>query len=131
MEVNVAGICAIAVIAALLSLAIKKGTPQLALLLTIAAGVVIFGVVVSFLPSTVTKIQSLINATGLNTEYGVVLLKSLGICFLCQFASDACKDAGQSSLAGKVELTGKLMIVILALPLVESILQTAGNLLGG
>lgn len=128
---NVIGVCAIAIIAALLALSIKKTTPDMALVLTLSAGIIIFIAIVSFLPETISKIQRLMDSTGMNSEYAGILFKSLGICFLCQFASDACKDAGQSALASKVELTGKLMIVVMTLPLIEFITQTVFQLLGG
>lgn len=128
---NIIGVCAVAIVSALLALTIKKTTPQISLVITIAAGVIIFAAILSFLPSTLSKIQTLVSATGMNTEHGSILFKSLGVCFLCQFASDTCKDAGQTSLASKVELVGKIMIVIMALPLVESITQTATTLIGG
>lgn len=128
---NIVGICAVAIVSAILALTIKKTTPQISLVITIAAGVIIFAAILSFIPQTLSKIQKLVSATGMNTEYGGILFKSLGICFLCQFASDTCKDAGQTSLASKVELVGKLMIVIMALPLVEYITQTAATLIGG
>lgn len=75
--------------------------------------------------------NSLLTRAGMPVEYGGILLKSLGICFLCQFSSDACKDAGQSALASKVELAGKLMIVLIALPMIEDITQTAVGIIGG
>ncbi|HHZ05688.1 MAG TPA: stage III sporulation protein AD [Clostridiales bacterium] len=128
---NIIGLCALAITGALLALWLKNTTPSLSLLVTLAAGVVIFGVILSFIPSAVTKIQELITATGLSSQYGGILFKTLGICFLCQFSSDACRDAGQNALASKVELAGKLMIVILALPMVESITSTATTLIGG
>jgi stage III sporulation protein AD len=50
---------------------------------------------------------------------------------LAQFAADACRDAGESALASKMELAGKITILILALPLFEKITQTAVGLIGG
>jgi stage III sporulation protein AD len=61
----------------------------------------------------------------------VILFKTLGLCFLAQFAADSCRDAGENALASKVELAGKLAIVILALPLFEKITSTALALIGG
>ena len=58
-------------------------------------------------------------------------MKTLGICFLTQFAVDSCKDAGESALASKVELAGKVTVVVMALPLFQSIASTAVSLVGG
>lgn len=128
---NIIGICAAAIAAALLALWLKKSTPHFALLLSLGAGIVIFAAVLTFIPSVLTKIEDLLSQTGMLSQYGTILFKTLGICFICQLSSDACRDAGQNALASKVELAGKLMIVVLALPLIENITQTATKLIGG
>ena len=68
---------------------------------------------------------------GISGEYGVILLKTLGVCFLTQLSADSCRDAGEGALAAKVELAGKLFIVILALPLFQQIAGSALSLIGG
>lgn len=83
------------------------------------------------MPTVIDKITLLTLETGVNTNYTGTLLKSLGICFICQFSSDICKDAGQNALSSKVELAGKIMILILALPLIDEVLSTATSLLSG
>lgn len=128
---NIIGICVIAVVGAILALTLKSTTPHISLIIVLAAGIIIFISILFFMPQVIIKVKNLISFTGMDESYAVVLFKSLGICFLCQFATDACKDAGQSSLASKVELAGKLMIVTLSLPLIESIINTAANLIGG
>ena len=50
---------------------------------------------------------------------------------MAQFAADACRDAGESSLASKVELAGKVAVILMALPLFEAIANTAITLIGG
>lgn len=119
-----------AVIGAILVLTLKQTSPQMGLLLTLATGVMILITVFSFLPTVTDKITQLMSETGVNYQYTSILIKSLGICFICQFASDICKDAGQTALSSKVELAGKLMILISAVPLMEEVLNTATSLLG-
>lgn len=128
---DILGICIIAVTGSILVLTLKQSVPQLALLLTLSVGVIILISVLSFLPIITDKITQLMSQTGVNSKYISILIKALGICFICQFASDICKDAGQSALASKVELAGKIMILISALPLIEEVLNTASALLSG
>lgn len=128
---NVLGICILAVTGAVLILTLKQTSPQFALLLTLAVVVTILITIISFLPTVIDKITLLTSETGVNTNYTGTLLKSLGICFICQFSSDICKDAGQNALSSKVELAGKIMILILALPLIDEVLSTATSLLSG
>ena len=83
-----------------------------------------------FLPA-VNQIKNLLYNTKISHDYIIILFKSLGICFITQFASDSCSDAGEESLSSKVELAGKVAIIITALPLFEKVTNIALNLIGG
>lgn len=128
---NILGLCVAVIIAAVLSVMLKKYNPEISMLVAVGAGVVVFALILSKISPALTQVSNLLTRAGMPVEYGGILLKSLGICFLCQFSSDACKDAGQSALASKVELAGKLMIVLIALPMIEDITQTAVGIIGG
>lgn len=128
---NIAGICILAVVTAIIAIALKQNVPQFALVLSLVTGVVILISIASYLPDFTEKLDLLMTQTGVDAEYSKVLLKAVGICFICQFSSDICKDSGQSALAGKVELAGKILILISSLPLMEEILETANSLLAG
>ena len=52
----------------------------------------------------------------------LVVLKAAGIALVAQNMQDVCKDAGLSTLAGKVELAGRCLILVCALPLFENIM---------
>ena len=123
-------ICIAAVAATILAVTLKRYNPEISMLLAIGAGVIIFVLVLNQIPQALSQINTLLSRAGMPLQYGQVLFKALGICFLCQFSSDACKDAGQSALASKVDLAGKLMIVLLALPMLEDIINTAVALMG-
>ncbi|HIR03858.1 MAG: stage III sporulation protein AD [Acutalibacteraceae bacterium] len=127
---DIFAICIAAVAATILAVTLKRYNPEISMLLAIGAGVGIFVLVLSQIPQALSQISTLLSRAGMPLAYGQVLFKALGICFLCQFSSDACKDAGQSALASKVELAGKLMIVLLALPMLEDIVNTAVTLMG-
>ena len=127
---DIFAICIAAVAATILAVTLKRYNPEISMLLAIGAGVGIFVLVLSQIPQALSQISTLLSRAGMPLAYGQVLFKALGICFLCQFSSDACKDAGQSALACKVELAGKLMIVLLALPMLEDIVNTAVTLMG-
>ena len=107
------------------ALALKKYAPETSVLLIITAGAFIFINIIS----KVSPVMDQINSLNVSGEYTDILIKSLGICMICQFVSDTCKDCGQSSLASKVELASKTVIIITALPLFRNILNTAMDLM--
>ena len=128
---NIIGIVGAALIAAILAVTLKRYNQEYVVIISIIAGVVILVEILLNLTPAVREITTLLSGVGLSQEYGLILFKTLGICFLAQFAADSCRDAGESALASKVELAGKISILVLSLPLFEDIAQTALGLIGG
>ena len=128
---NIVGVAGIAVCAAAIAAMLRRYHQEYAVFVSIAAGVVILFSIFSSVSPAVHQISTLLSSAGLTSDYAVILFKTLGICFLAQFAADACRDAGESALASNVELAGKIAIVVLSLPLFEKIAQTAVKLTGG
>ena len=99
------------------------------ILVSLACGIVIFSmIIVSMLPAFETM-ASLMQKAQINTAYTKAIIKTLGVCYVTQLASDSCKDAGQSAIASKVELSGKVFIVIISLPLFEDLIDIAFSLI--
>ena len=127
---NIVGLAGIGIVIALIAQMLKRYNPELAMAISLCAGIFIALLVVAQLVSVIGEVESIFNQTGLSSHYSVILLKALGICFLAQFASDACRDVGETSLAGKIELAGRTAVVALALPLFQSVLNIAVKLIG-
>lgn len=128
---NVVGIAGAALVAAILAVTLKRYNQEYAVIISIIAGVVILVEILLNVTPAVQQIAGLLSGVGLSQGYGLILFKALGICFLAQFAADSCRDAGESALASKVELAGKISILVLSLPLFEDIAQTALGLIDG
>ncbi|MDD5952890.1 MAG: SpoIIIAC/SpoIIIAD family protein [Oscillospiraceae bacterium] len=124
-------IIGLAVITVIITLLLKKHHKEYGILAAIAGGaVILFSVITALLPIT-EQIADWFDSAGVVGSNLAILLKSMGICFLTQFASDTCKDAGESALASKVELAGKVAVVLTSLPLFRTIAETALSLTGG
>lgn len=63
-----------------------------------------------------------------NTIYVKTILKIIGIAYIAEFASHISKDAGQGTLAAKVELAGKILILAMAIPILTVLIETVINL---
>ena len=92
------------------------------------SSVIIGALAVSVASPMLTYIGSLFESTSL-AKWGGTVLKALGIALIVQICSDICKDCGENSAALGVELIGKLEIVALCIPLLQSILTTAREVL--
>jgi stage III sporulation protein AD len=74
-------------------------------------------------------LEELYSRLSSGTAYFPIILKSLGIAYITEFTSAICKDAGEKSIAGKVELAGKIAIFFVALPVFTSLLDLLNGLL--
>lgn len=88
-------------------------------------------IIISGLTSVTAHIKELFNATGLPAEYVMILFKAIGICLLTEIASDTCRDAGETALATKTEIAGKVLVLTASLPLFDEIITTALGLIKG
>ena len=67
--------------------------------------------------------------TGVNLFHIEIVLKIIGISYICQFAADICKDAGEASIAGKIELGGKIIIISLSMPIIYNLLDLVNHII--
>ncbi|MDQ5983674.1 MAG: hypothetical protein RUMPE_00698 [Eubacteriales bacterium SKADARSKE-1] len=128
---NIIGLIGIALVAAILSVMLKKYTPEYAIVLSILTSIFLFGIILSNVTLAIDKVKNLITLAGMPMEYAMILFKALGICFLAQFSADSCNDAGETALASKIEFVAKIIIIILSLPLFEEVIKMVTKLFGG
>ena len=124
-------IAMVAVVAALLALVLRQHRPEQALLLGLAAGAVMLLWMLLRADDVFRTVRDLLSNSGLSGEYVEILFKGLGICVITQLASDTCRDAGESALASKAELAGRLSLFAVGLPLFQKVVSIALSLIGG
>lgn len=112
------------------SVILKKYAKEYSLAVNIFIGFAVIAYLISNFVPVFNEIKNFMNLAKIPGKYSSVLFKSLGICFVTQFASDSCKDAGEISLASKVETIGKFAIVSIALPLFDEITGLALKFMG-
>lgn len=116
-------ILAVCVITAVLSLTLKRQNGEYALLISLAGGITVC--ILKSIAAPIGYLKSQLSLYSLSAEYFKIAFKALGIGYITGFIADACRDSGQSSLAGKAELAGKCAVFIISLPLITGILKTA------
>lgn len=125
------GIAAVVVLAAFLAVILRQQRPEQAMAVALVAGIGVLALVLVQVTPVIHTLRDLLGAADMPSEYGLILLKALGICLITQLASDACRDAGESALASKAELAGKATLLVLALPLFQKIGELAVSLIDG
>jgi stage III sporulation protein AD len=116
-------IVAVGIIAGVMSLAIKKQAPEIALLISIAAAVLIFFMILPKLSGVFAVLETV--AARIRGDMGFIgtLLQITGIAYIAEFGSQICKDAGEGAIATKIELAGKVMIIAASTPIIMALLS--------
>lgn len=66
---------------------------------------------------------------GLESGYFEILIKIVGISYLCEFASNLCKESGFLSVAGQIEIGGKLTMLVMSMPILLAIVEMITSIL--
>lgn len=120
---DIVKIIGIALVTTFAVLVLRPTKPELAAVVSIAGGVIVLLMFVDSLSRVLTGFNSIVNRTGIKSEIFSALLKIIGIGYLTDFASGICADAGNNSMAQKVTLAGKVIILVLALPIIDNLIQ--------
>lgn len=97
---------------------------DVAVQISIAAGIIIFLFMVTKITAVLQFLQQLALKANIDIIYLNTVLKILGIAYLASFCGEICRDAGENSLASKVEFSGKILILVLAIPILMAVLQS-------
>ena len=117
-------VVAFAFIALFIVLIFKGRRDDLAIQVSIVAGILIFLFMVNKLTIIMGFLQTLANKANIDVVYLNTVFKILGIAYLASFCSEICRDAGESSIAAKVEFAGKILILVLAIPILMAVMQS-------
>ncbi len=109
---------------ALLVLILKEYRPELAMQVSLIAGAIIMLLVVDRIVGAVHVITETAVAAGINLVYLQTLLRVIGIAYLAEFGAQICRDAGEGSIASRVELAAKVIILVMAVPVIVEIMES-------
>lgn len=122
-------IAVFAIVSLLVIVLLRKHHPEYALIAAVASGGIILIFIGLQLATPLFSLLEMLDAYGTPKELKTYILKALGICIITKFAADLSTDFGQSSLAGKVEMAGKIALLLLSLPILKNILEVGLSLL--
>ena len=125
---NMIKIAAVGVAAVLLAMQFREVKPQYGMYVVFGAGLLVFFYAFSNLEGIVEVIGQFREYVQIEGEYVEILLKMLGISYVSEFGASLYKDSGYSSLAGQIELFGRLSIILVSIPVVLSLLRILGQL---
>lgn len=107
----------------MLAIQFKGQKPEYGAYMGLAVGILIFGYAlrqVAAVTNQLDKLQAYLGSAG---SYLTVLLKVIGITYICEFSADICKDAGYQAVAGQIEVLGKLSVMFAGLPVLFAVIE--------
>lgn len=122
-------IISIAIITCVACLIVKPVRNDFAIMLSIVGGIIIIFYLLSYLSNVFDMFNNIFTVSGINSSLYAIIFKIIGIGYLTEFTASICNDTGNSSIADKVLLGGKIIILVMALPIVTSILNIVMELL--
>jgi stage III sporulation protein AD len=105
-----------AVTSALLAVFVRERHQEAGLMISLAAGLILFLAAAGQIQAVYQAVDAIAAKAGVNLSYLATVMKVMGIAYLTEFGSQICKDAGEGSIAAKLEMGGKIMVLILSLP---------------
>lgn len=126
---DIAKVVAVGLVTVVATIIVKQVKPEIAMLITIAGSIVILMLTVQMLQNVFGSFLGIFNKTGVGSSLFVPVLKIIGIGYLCEFGANLCLDGGCSSIADKILFCGKIAILIIALPIINSVIDVIVGLL--
>lgn len=122
-------IIGIGLIAVIVIVILRQYKPDFVIYVSLIAGILILFMVLDKLSGIIDLLTSLSQKASMNSEFLIILLKITGIAFLTEFAESICKDSGESAIANKIDLGGKILIIAISVPIISALLELVIKLL--
>ena len=126
---DVIKIVGVGLISLIIIIIVRQYKPEFTLYVSLLAGALILLFIMDKIGGIINLLTSLSNKTAINNEFLTLLIKITGIAFLTEFAVSICKDSGESAIANKVDMGGKVIIVSMSIPIISSLLETIVEIL--
>ena len=123
-------VAVLGIVAVIFALMFKQVKAEYAGFISLGTGMIIFLFILGKMDVVIETIESISGYIAMNGQYISILIKVIGVAYLCEFSSSMCKDAGFSAIASQIEMAGKLTIIVMSMPILMSLLDTISGFLG-
>ena len=117
-------IVGLGLVVCILAIILRVQKPPMATLLSMTAGIIIFLVMMPQIAAEFNVLRDLAGQANVSMVYMGTILKIVGIAYISDFGSQICRDAGEGALASKIEFAAKVIVLIMAVPIIVAVLQS-------
>lgn len=116
-------IVGIGLVATVLAVMLRNQKPEISIQISVVTGLIIFIMIVTKLSSVLEVFKSIAQEIDIDLIYISTIFKIVGIAYVTEFGAQICRDAGEGAIASKVEFAGKVLIMVLATPILLALLD--------
>lgn len=116
-------------IGVLLAMKLKSLNSPLWVYLSLALSVFVLFYILNRLGFVLDFLDDVMGDIGLESGYFEILIKIVGISYLCEFTSNICRESGFVAVASQIEIGGKLTMMVLSMPILMAIVETITSVL--
>lgn len=116
-------IVGIGIVATIIIVILKSTRPEFALYISLLTGIAIFTMILGELSYVLETLNSLARRVNIEFAYFSTILKIIGMAYIVEFGAQISRDAGEESIAMKIELGGKVIIMVLAIPILLALMD--------
>ncbi|HLR36291.1 MAG TPA: stage III sporulation protein AD [Tissierellales bacterium] len=116
-------IVAIGLVATISIVIVREVKPEFTILISLATGILIFFMILDKLHYVVQVLNDLSKEAKIDFIYFTTILKIIGIAYVIEFGAQVSRDANEESIATKIELGGKVIILVLAMPILLALMD--------
>ena len=111
------------IVAVLLAIQFKAYKPEYSVYIGLVVSILVFSYVIRQVEAVMSRIDFLREYLGEAQGYLTILIKVIGITYICEFSAGICKDAGFSSISDQIEILGKLSVMFAGLPILFAVIE--------
>lgn len=116
-------IIGIGLVATILIVIVKEARPEFAIFISLLTGVMIFSMIINELSYVIETLNTLSRRVNIEFAYFSTILRIIGMAYLVEFGAQISRDAGEEGIAMKIELGGKVLVMVLAIPILLALME--------
>ena len=117
------------IVGVILAISIKSKSPEFSSLISVALGLTVISLCLGKLKAIVNGLRDITANIDIDKTYITILIKLIGIAYICEFAAGISKDAGYGAVASQIELIGKLTMLMVSLPILIQLVESIAALM--
>lgn len=117
------------IVLSVITVLLKQIKPEYSLICIIVGSIILIAYILSSVTQIFEYFSQIVDKTGIDKNMFSTLLKIIGVGYLIEFSAGVCIDSGNSSIADKIVLAGKILIFTLSMPIITSLFNLVLELL--